>query len=314
MRLNALILIFLGLLAAKMFGDSPEFVGGSILRDRGSAANIPQIFTSAILFRSDGSYSVLWARRYNILTPGLPADYVTPVDGSYTYQKTGQFTATLMLSNGNGVQSAAQPDGPATFLLNFSPQSSGNNTYQNNAGYSAVFSLIPAANGATLPLVNVSTRVVARQGSPAIVGFIVNGPADVSFGNPGTIGFGINSAGAASLGNQEVLIRVVGPGLAPLGVPGYWPKPSFKLYQAFNQGASAQIVFPSAQATGWSATPAGTLTQQRSWNITGAFPLAAGSADLSEVLSLAPGPYTIVVEPATTADGGDVLVEVYVFH
>jgi hypothetical protein len=205
----SLILICLSLSTAKLFGDSPNSIAGYVLRDRGSAANIPQIFTSAVLFRADGSYSVLWVRRYNVLTPVVPADYVTPVDGSYTYQKTGQFTATLFLSNGNGVQSAAQPDGSATFLLNFSPQSSGNNTYQNGSGYSSAFSLMPAANGATLPLVNVSTRVVARQGSPAIVGFIVNGPPDVSFGNPGNIGFGSNSAGAASLGNQEVLIRVI---------------------------------------------------------------------------------------------------------
>ncbi len=98
-------------------------------------------------------------------------------------------------------------------------------------------------------------------------------------------------------GTKRVLIRAVGPGLAPFGLTGVMADPKFTVYQ----GSS-----PIATNDDWSAPNIGSA-----FSATGAFSLPAGSKDAALVTDLAAGKdYTVQVTNATGA-GGIVLVEVY---
>lgn len=126
-------------------------------------------------------------------------------------------------------------------------------------------------------LVNASTLGFAGAGARALIpGFVIGG-------NVG----------------KRVLIRAVGPGLAPFGVSGALANPAL---QVFAQGAGA----PLADNDDWGGTPA----LQAAFTAAGAFSLEPASRDAALVLSLAPGAYSILVASAETGSG-HVLVEIY---
>lgn len=128
--------------------------------------------------------------------------------------------------------------------------------------------------GASGPLVNLSTRVRVGTGDQVLIGGLsINGPAP-----------------------KRLLIRAVGPGLISFGVTDALANPVLRLYRdstlvAENDDWSAATVAPVADAAG-------------------AFPLAAGSRDAALLITLDPGSYTGVV---SGADGstGVALIEVY---
>jgi len=100
--------------------------------------------------------------------------------------------------------------------------------------------------------------------------------------------------------SKTVLIRAVGPTLANFRVTGVLSAPRLDLYRG-----STLI----ANNTGWSrATNAAEISAAAA--ITGAFVLAAESADSAVVVNLAPGAYTAVVSSASGV-AGVALVEVY---
>lgn len=116
-------------------------------------------------------------------------------------------------------------------------------------------------------LTNISARSQVGGGSAVlIVGFVVDQGAD------------------------RVLIRGIGPALAPFGVPGVLANPKLELYQ--NQTAS-QI----AENDDWG----GTSELTRQFEQTGAFALNPSSKDAAIVVTLTPGAYTAIL---SASDGG----------
>lgn len=133
------------------------------------------------------------------------------------------------------------------------------------------------AFGASGRLVNVSTRGFVGTGDQALVpGFFVGGNAP-----------------------KQVLIRAVGPGLAPFGVTGVLADPQFTLVPLGRD-------FAVAANDNWG----GAAALQSAFTQAGAFPLPAGSADAAVVLRLPPGGYTVVVSGVGNTIG-TALVEVY---
>lgn len=128
-------------------------------------------------------------------------------------------------------------------------------------------------SGSTSKLSNIATRLtLPAAGSIAFPGFYINGTQ-----------------------SQTVMIRAVGPGLAPLGVANVVADPVIELYS----GATK-----IAENDDWSGTQAVQLAAQ-----VGAFALPAGSRDAVLLATLPPGPYTLQVRGKT--GGGEVIVEVY---
>ncbi|MBL9203914.1 MAG: hypothetical protein JNN01_02415 [Opitutaceae bacterium] len=132
--------------------------------------------------------------------------------------------------------------------------------------------IVPGSNG---KLVNIATRgfVGSAAGQELIAGFSITGTE-----------------------SQTVLIRVVGPGLAPFGVTGTLVDPVLELYSG-----STKI----GENDDWSGTLSSTLATQ-----VGAFALPAASKDAVLVTTLPPGGYTVQAKGKAGATGG-VIVEVY---
>ncbi|WP_414664488.1 LamG-like jellyroll fold domain-containing protein [Horticoccus sp. 23ND18S-11] len=121
---------------------------------------------------------------------------------------------------------------------------------------------------------NISVRTRVATGATVIPGFVIQGT-----------------------GNKRVLIRAVGPGLAPFGLTGLMSDPKLTVYQG-----STRIT----ENDDWSATNVG-----NAFAATGAFVLPSGSKDAALVTDLAAGrDYTVQVTNAT-GTGGIVLIEVY---
>lgn len=139
-------------------------------------------------------------------------------------------------------------------------------------------------------LVNLSARgVVGTAGHQVTGGFVITGATP-----------------------KRVLIRGIGPGLAPLGVSSVLADPVVSLNKI---GTGAGVI---ARNDNWSTPttvdatfPAATAAEiEAAAKITGAFELAAGSADAAILVTLAPGVYTAQVGSATTTTGA-AMVEVY---
>jgi hypothetical protein len=113
-----------------------------------------------------------------------------------------------------------------------------------------------------------------------------------------TAGFVIGGATAKS-----VLIRAIGPGLAPLGVTGVMPDPQVTLNST---SANPSVVLAANNDWGGSAALVQTAVR------IGAFSVSdSASKDAILLTTLAPGNYTAEVGPAAGTPGGTVIVEIY---
>lgn len=122
-------------------------------------------------------------------------------------------------------------------------------------------------------LVNISARVALRPQEVVIVGFHVSGNT-----------------------SQHVLIRGVGPGLAPFGVDDIALSPELELFNA--EGTSMQ------KASGWTEQDGALFAQ------VGAFALTPGDGDSALSVTLAPGSYTVHARDRQGL-GGTLLIEAY---
>jgi hypothetical protein len=95
-----------------------------------------------------------------------------------------------------------------------------------------------------------------------------------------------------------VLIRAVGPSLAPLGVSGALANPQLKLFTQAGDELATNDNWPTAAK--WAAVFAAA----------GAFPFPTGSRDAALVARLAPGAYTVQAS-STDATRGVALLEIY---
>jgi hypothetical protein len=128
-------------------------------------------------------------------------------------------------------------------------------------------------------LINISTRSETQAGPGVqIAGFIITG----------------NKA-------KSVLIRALGPTLAPSGVKGFLDDPVLTIY-------AGQTVIGSNDD--WSSDATNMSQVEAATAPAGAVPLTRGSMDAAEVVSLAPGGYTVQVS-GKNGKTGVTLIEVY---
>ena len=131
--------------------------------------------------------------------------------------------------------------------------------------------------GSPARLINVSTRGFVGSGAEALVpGFVIGGA-----------------------GPRQLLIRAVGPGLAPFGVTGLLNDPQLSV-------APLGRAAPVAANDNWGGAP-GLIA---AFAAVGAFGLPAGSGDAAVVVWLPPGAYTVTVSGVGGATGV-ALVEIY---
>lgn len=129
-------------------------------------------------------------------------------------------------------------------------------------------------------LINLSARsLVSADNTLSIGGLVVAGPA-----------------------SKKVLLRAIGPGLAPFGISNYLPDPVMDL-RDFKTGA---VLFANNdwEADGKDAEINAAASKA------GAFPLQVGSKDAAMVLNLPPGIYTVVLS-GNAKGTGVALLEVY---
>jgi len=125
-------------------------------------------------------------------------------------------------------------------------------------------------------LINISARAGVGGGSLNLVaGFVISGNAP-----------------------KTVLIRAIGPGLAPYGITDFLPDPHLTLFDASTQALEVN--------TGW-ASSAALMT---AFAQTGAFALPINSKDAALLVTLPPGAYTAQVDGAS-GDTGTALAEIY---
>ncbi len=140
------------------------------------------------------------------------------------------------------------------------------------AAGTALLELYEAPGNSSARLVNLSART--RVDAPLIVGFAVQGNTP-----------------------RRLLIRAVGPALAPFGIPDFLPDPTLEIF------AGSTSLFRNDD---WGGDPIVVAANAAS----GAFPLAAGSRDAAILVTLASGTYSAVVSDRGTGRGV-ALVEVY---
>ncbi|MEO6245585.1 MAG: hypothetical protein ABIQ12_09120 [Opitutaceae bacterium] len=131
----------------------------------------------------------------------------------------------------------------------------------------------PVIGGSPSKVINISTRTTLAANGTLFGGFVIGGTQP-----------------------QTVLIRVVGPGLAPFGITTGLADPTLEVFSGTTSIASNDD---------WSGTQISTLTAR-----VGGFALTAGSKDAVIVKTLQPGAYTVQAKGKGTA-AGEVIFEVY---
>lgn len=287
------------LLATSTFGaTAPDSVAGKVFRDTQYLVSVRTDSESTIVFGGDGRFTYLKAGSGSPLILGNPGKIfvgLAPSDGSYSYTRTDDTTATLTLNSDDGTA--------RTLVLQFTSADGGT-----DAGYPySSFSLSDPWAGTTASASNVSMRGHVDADHPLIVGFVVPGTPPTTTGPVPPPGFQ----------QREVLIRLVGPSLAQLGVTNGWVDPNFTLYQGNKPATPNEVHYDDwavevrDQTSTPKLSPAAQAGFQKIFNYVGAFPLLAGSKDSADVVRLNPGAYTIVAAPAAGDPGGECLIEVY---
>jgi len=292
-------LCLLLLINVETFAVAPDSVAGKVFREVSATPSLRGSWESTIILGLDGRYTYLKYGHGNALTPGFEYRIfldTPPLDGTYTYARTGESSAMLKLLGDDGYSES--------YSLIFSSVSEGTITYSTlliepDGFGSFYFTDLSAAQSA--PVLNVSARGQVSPGHPLIVGLVIPGTQE-----------------------REVLIRAIGPSLAPFGVGGVWVDPDFQIYGVSNPAYNPkQPHFGEVHYGDWSVVPMFGLYPpsgispglvaafQKIFAYLGAFPLLAGSKDAAAVVRLAPGIYTIVASTGSGDAGGEALLEVY---
>jgi hypothetical protein len=123
---------------------------------------------------------------------------------------------------------------------------------------------------------------------------LINVSVQKNVGSLTTLGFSI--AGGTSV---KVLVRAIGPGLAPFNIANRMDDPKLAMYVL---GAST----PFDTNDNWG----GTAALQAAMDATSAFGIDPNSKDAALLETLAPGQYTAQVTPST-GNSGVAILEVY---
>jgi hypothetical protein len=291
------------LLASTLFVGSkllaaiaPDSVAGLVYHDH-LGNQLREHNEVTVVLHADSTYHFLKFIGGTILQ-GPKMDFRQPPrDGTYTYQRTGEATGTLVLSEPNGTlpsDNSRTTTGATTMTLALVFQGSRNGsmpTPDDRAGISFYFT--DEHPTPSPPLANTAMRGIVSPGHPLIVGFVTPPKATDS--------------------SQwvEVLVRVVGPTLSRFAMANPWQTPSFTFTLSNGYNAPALFAWTNASATPWSSIPAAQETFERLAAYVGAFPLDPGSRDAAAILRLPPGAWTIVASATGNDPGGDTLIEVY---
>jgi hypothetical protein len=142
-------------------------------------------------------------------------------------------------------------------------------------------------NASTTGLVaNVSTRLPVGTGENVLIeGFTVQGPAGST---------------------KKIIVRAIGPSLAPLGVTDALPNPTLEIHDSNNNNA---IV---ARNDDWQTTQvSGIITGDQSAEIAASGFKPGNDLESAIIANLAPGSYTAVVAGAGTNNTGTGVVDAY---
>lgn len=291
-----------------LFAAAPASLAGKVYHETGAIASIRRTWEYTIVFTTDTRFVYLKSASGSPLNSSAPNKVFLEApksDGTYTYRRTNDSTATVELTFDDSSPKTTLP-------LNFTTAIGGVSD-PTKPFPDWVFTLTDATSASTAPVANISLRGRVAPGTPLIAGLVVPGPTPVDNNQflplPDTR-------------LREVLIRVAGPSLAPFGVAAPWADPGFTLFRAGTGVALVNEVISSD----WSTRPAGSINGnplppspdsateaalRKIFTFAGAFPFAANSTDAAAVVRLAPGAYTIVCDAVTGTAGGEALIEVY---
>jgi len=147
--------------------------------------------------------------------------------------------------------------------------------------FDALFAVLApsSSTSGSARIVNISSRAFVSTGAgQEIAGFVISGS-----------------------GTEQVLVRIVGPGLSAFGVTGVLAQPTITLYDSKNNVVASNTVWGSSSASS-QITAADAAV--------GAFALTQGSADSALIATLAPGSYTAIASGVGSTTG-NALLEVY---
>ena len=213
-----------------------------------------------------GAVNLLFSNNGLDYSLGAMGELSSPV--AFTYTKTGENTATI-------VEPQMGTPTPLTVTLSFMSAVAGTFAADYGSGKTQAGTFTLSSIPFEAPVTNMSNRVFIRAGEMAIPGFVIDGSAP-----------------------RRVLIRAVGPGLAPFNVPNVLVNPSIQVYRGQTQIASNDD---------WSSD----ASLPALFSQVGAFNLPAGSRDAALVATLAPGAYTAFIRGGTATEQGEVLIELY---
>lgn len=299
------ILACLLVVAARLLGAAPDTIEDKVYRDSIAIPALRGASESTVLFQTDGRFVSLKGAGLNFVGQGVVGGKLLlaepRADGTYTYRRTGDSSGLIELQFDDGTA-------PRRIDLHFTSLSEGY-LGQSATNPDGTFLLSDLAAIQSVPARNLSMRGRVAPGQPLMVGFVIPGNR-----RPDT---GLLAVQNGAANERDILIRAVGPSLAPLGVTNGWADPDFRIYQGAGLVSSRQYHYPD-----WSIVPvattaipgpntAGMAGFRKIFGYVGAFPLLDGSKDAASVVRLSPGAYTIVAEPQAGDPGGEVLIEVY---
>lgn len=255
-------------LCSPCFGAAPDNLDGFVYYESGRTT-ARTAYDLAATFSNGRTFDELYSRSTGIIGPGVLPQLFSPTTGVFLYRKIDDSTAELTLSN-------SFVSGKRT--LRFTADSSGGVTFESTAGLFGNFRLAPLA--ARSPLLACSNRSFVANNTPAFAGFVITG--DVA---------------------RTVLVRAVGPGLAPFGVTDSLRNPTLSVTRSRDN-------ITVGTNDDWSSESAEAIS--RTTAIAGTFPLVTASKDAATILVLSPGAYVAQVTSPDSADSGQTLIEVYI--
>lgn len=183
-------------------------------------------------------------------------------------------------------------------------------------GTTATFTVSGQASATIFPTFS-GSAVVVVTGTTDGYSFTVGGDDPVSQSTANARLIGISTRGSLETstgtltggfvirgGAKLVLIRVAGPALGSLGVPGTLPNPRFAL-----RANGKDDIIGENDDWGVDVTQAKRLSE--AFAQTGAFPFPDGSRDAALIANLAPGDYTVQVSSVIPDQSGALIIEVY---
>jgi hypothetical protein len=274
-------LLLVGLMATTAFAEAPVSLSGMIVHQNEYPLFSPGSLITVMSLRANHTYATFV--RETVLGSGELNEgekTVRAADrGTFTYAKTGSASGTLTLNSETGW-------GVITKNLSFYSDRSGQAYGPLHVVTDFTLSSIDDA-----PMVNASARGTATASKPLILGFYV------------------------SERPRYVLVRAIGPSLAPFNVPEAAEDTVLEIVPSDPSQSGSTVSIP--QNDDWENDYYHDIDEGAVSLVTsvgafmGAFPLPEGSKDAASVLRFPPGAYTVVIRTKSETPA-EVLGEIYV--